>query len=173
MGRCCTTCGEAVDGPRRLRCQECRHELERSRCRKKAATPENRRKTAAYRKKIRVKGGPAHEREKQRNRDSKYRLRYGISEFVYQEMLRAQGGLCAICKRPETRLKHGRIKRLAVDHDHETGRVRGLLCHQCNAGIGNFRDSSILLESASVYIKQESPLSFHRALRSQNDFREE
>lgn len=83
--------------------------------------------------------------------DREYRLRrdYGISLVEYDEMLEAQGGGCAICgKTPEENRR-----RLAVDHDHETGEVRGLLCIRCNHGLGNFLDSSELLRSAIQYLQ--------------------
>jgi len=51
---------------------------------------------------------------------------YGITEPQYEEMLRRQNGVCAICGRPP------KTRRLAVEHDHHSGRVRGLACHRCN-----------------------------------------
>lgn len=52
---------------------------------------------------------------------------YGITHAEYQALYTAQGGLCAICQRA-----NGKTRRLAVDHNHETGEVRGLLCKTCN-----------------------------------------
>ena len=59
----------------------------------------------------------------------------------------AQGGLCAICgrKQPE--------KWLAVDHDHETGVIRGLLCSRCNSGLGQFKDNPDRLRLAADYLE--------------------
>lgn len=72
---------------------------------------------------------------------------YGLTIEEYEEMLSAQGGVCAICgKLPDK-------YRLAVDHNHETGKVRGLLCIPCNRGVGIFQDSSELLINASDYLK--------------------
>lgn len=66
-----------------------------------------------------------------------------------------QGGLCAICRGPETRLtKTGRPTRLAVDHHHVTNTPRGLLCNNCNSGIGYFRENPKLLMYASIYLFQ-------------------
>ena len=63
-------------------------------------------------------------------------------------MLEAQDGVCAICgKTPQQN-----IKRLYVDHDHETGDVRGLLCQQCNIGLGAFRDDKAVLHKAIKYL---------------------
>lgn len=76
--------------------------------------------------------------------------KYGLTLADYDEMLRTQGNGCAICgKTPE---ENG--KRLAVDHDHETGDVRGLLCDMCNKGLGCFGDSSQRLRSAANYLER-------------------
>lgn len=70
---------------------------------------------------------------------------YGISYEKYQEMRESQGNRCAICSRePRT---------LYVDHCHNTGVVRGLLCNRCNLGIGQFSDDAELLVMASDYLK--------------------
>lgn len=75
---------------------------------------------------------------------------YGITLAEYDTMLIAQGGGCAICGRsPE---ENGR--RLGVDHDHETGEVRGLLCGNCNQGIGFFKDDTGRLRSAANYLEK-------------------
>lgn len=69
--------------------------------------------------------------------------RYGLSHEKYTEMVEAQNGSCAICKA---------ITDLLVDHDHNTGAVRGLLCRPCNSGIGQFYDSPARLLSAIEYL---------------------
>lgn len=76
-------------------------------------------------------------------------LGYGLSQDAYMSMLKAQGEVCAICKQPE---RAERFKFLAVDHDHRTKAVRGLLCHRCNAGLGNFYDRVELLREAANYL---------------------
>lgn len=79
---------------------------------------------------------------------------YGISDDEYQSLLTRQGGLCAICRREETCLaNNGRlIKSLAVDHDHETGEVRGLLCTNCNKSLGCMGDDPDRLMAAAAYL---------------------
>jgi hypothetical protein len=77
---------------------------------------------------------------------------FGISLKEYGDMLLAQNGCCAICKQPETATRNGRVKALAVDHDHQTGEVRSLLCVQCNTGLGKFKDDRNLLLSAIKYL---------------------
>lgn len=79
--------------------------------------------------------------------------RFGITPEQYLEMLEAQDGLCAICERPERSTdKKGWTKALAVDHDHDTGAIRGLLCANCNKGIGNLGDSVETLIAAAAYL---------------------
>jgi len=83
-----------------------------------------------------------------RNRSNHLRIRYGITLADYDEMLENQGGGCAICgKTPAEEGRH-----LSVDHDHETGEVRGLLCVDCNRGLGCFRDNSNLCRFAAQYL---------------------
>jgi hypothetical protein len=62
---------------------------------------------------------------------------FNLDEQGYLDLLEAQQGVCAICKKPETvKNQKGEIRSLAVDHDHSTGQVRGLLCFRCNGGLG-------------------------------------
>lgn len=88
--------------------------------------------------------------EKIRDRDLRS---FGITATEYDAILARQGGVCAICGQPETRVVHGKLTRLAVDHDHETGAVRGLLCYFCNTGIGLFREDASILAAAIKYIE--------------------
>lgn len=72
----------------------------------------------------------------------------------YESMHSAQGGRCAICNKPERRRsKLGNTRRLAIDHCHKTGRVRSLLCANCNTGLGLFLDDPDLLTKAAEYLK--------------------
>ena len=79
---------------------------------------------------------------------------YGLAMDEYDGLLDRQGGVCAICRNPETAMsKTGdRVRRMVVDHDHETGRVRGLLCTACNTGVGCFRDNPSWMAEASTYV---------------------
>lgn len=79
--------------------------------------------------------------------------RYGLSEEDYQLMLVAQGGCCAICRSSGEGQGRGIVRSLAVDHCHETGAVRGLLCHRCNAALGMVKDSVSVLRSAISYLE--------------------
>lgn len=93
--------------------------------------------------------------------------RYHMTEAEYDDLLREQGGVCAICKRPERLMaaggnrfkpgavveRTGEVRALSVDHDHSTGKRRGLLCHDCNTGLGKLKDDPSLLRAAATYIE--------------------
>jgi len=74
---------------------------------------------------------------------------YGLTIHQFDALLRAQGGGCAVCGATES---GGRIKNLSVDHCHASKKVRGLLCNNCNRGIGLLGDSPVLLSKASAYV---------------------
>jgi hypothetical protein len=82
-------------------------------------------------------------------RDWYLRTEYGISLQQFVAMLELQGGCCAICGHVQ--------KRLSVDHDHNTGRVRGLLCGSCNNGLGRFKDNATALRKAAEYLDRSAP----------------
>lgn len=85
--------------------------------------------------------------KKERVLDNRLRSMYNISLPVYRKMVEDQHGLCAICGEKQD----GR--QLAVDHDHATGKVRRLLCVNCNIGLGYFKDRPELLDAASTYLR--------------------
>lgn len=76
---------------------------------------------------------------------------YALSEAEYRDLLAGQGGVCKICSRPPTAQAARSL--LCVDHDHATGRVRGLLCFHCNAAIGQFADDPGRLATAIAYLR--------------------
>jgi len=82
---------------------------------------------------------------------------YGISLKEYNAMVESQDGKCAICGVDETLEIRGKTVRLAVDHCHTTGKVRGLLCAKCNQGIGCLKDDVELLQSAIDYLRIKQP----------------
>lgn len=96
-----------------------------------------------------------------RNGSKASRLKkFGLTLEQYQAMNDHQSGKCAICGQPETLLWKGTLRQLAVDHCHATGKVRGLLCHQCNNGIGRFHDSPALLQAAAFYLRRHNSQNF-------------
>ncbi len=90
---------------------------------------------------------------KARHRRSLLWDRYRITPEQYDAMLKAQGGVCAICK-SAMRSK----KKMHVDHDHATGHVRGILCTRCNFAIAYLRDEPRLIESALRYVRRHAQL---------------
>lgn len=74
--------------------------------------------------------------------------RHGITVEEYESMFTAQSGACAICRTESS------PRGLFVDHDHRSGRVRGLLCSTCNTGLGMFSDDAGLLEDAMYYLRR-------------------
>lgn len=80
-----------------------------------------------------------------------YLAQYGLTLEDYERMLDQQGGVCAICGTSDPR--HGRSRRFCVDHDHSTGRVRALLCANCNKALGLLADDPDRVRSAERYLR--------------------
>lgn len=84
--------------------------------------------------------------------------KFRITGEDYAALLVAQGGGCAVCGGKETHVHpSGKPKDLAVDHDHDSDQVRGLLCFNCNQGIGRLKDSPALLRAAAAYLERHQP----------------
>lgn len=79
---------------------------------------------------------------------------FGITVEEYEKLLSEQGSKCKICLKKEDvkNTKTKEIQHLSVDHDHKTGKVRGLLCTRCNRGLGYFKDDILLLQEATKYL---------------------
>ncbi len=87
-------------------------------------------------------------RDKDYFRNVGLRNLYGITLEEYNQIFAQQNGCCLICERSQLELN----KRLHVDHDHKTGRIRGLLCNSCNQGLGYFKDNKEFLFRAIQYL---------------------
>jgi len=116
----------------------------------RAANPE---KVAEQRRKY-VAVNPEYQREyvaanPEKLAAKRRKKRYGITQPQYDALLAEQGGCCAICHEPFVS-----VSAPHVDHCHTANRVRGLLCGQCNLGIGQFRDNPIIMQSAITYLAQ-------------------
>lgn len=85
------------------------------------------------------------------------RSRYNLTREEYDELVEQSQGLCAICRRPESLTLQGRVCMLAIDHCHKTGKVRGMLCSECNKGLGNFNDDTGRMAKAITYLEQDKP----------------
>jgi Autographiviridae endonuclease VII len=90
-----------------------------------------------------------------KRRMHEFKRRYGITVQQYDEMVMAQCGTCAVCGEPETALaKSGETKRLAVHHNHDSGKVIALLCYRCNIGMGNLQDNPVFLRNAAQLMEE-------------------
>jgi len=89
-----------------------------------------------------------HRAEKAAYKKRRNITKHGISEAAFHTMVEAQGGKCAICAQPPKR------GRLHIDHNHQTGAVRGLLCSPCNTGLGLFAENPQNLNSAISYLQK-------------------
>jgi ERCC4-type nuclease len=93
------------------------------------------------------------EYNKNRKNEQKKRFlikKYGITQEQYNELYNKQEGKCAICKKHQSELKQA----LGVDHNHKTGKIRGLLCSKCNRGLGYFNDNKDIVNSAGNYLNE-------------------
>jgi len=83
--------------------------------------------------------------------------RYGLSENQYKELLAKQNGTCAICKKPEitTKRRNGNniLQSLSVDHDHNTKKIRGLLCNKCNTALGLLEENIDTIHNLLKYLE--------------------
>ena len=95
--------------------------------------------------------------EVQKRRDKRKDLQrtFGMSLEDFERLFKAQNGVCAICCQKERiRDVRGNVRQIGVDHDHASGRVRGLLCNACNRGVGFFGDNPERLEAAAAYLRR-------------------
>jgi len=81
---------------------------------------------------------------------------YGLALEDYEKMFSNQGGACMICLRPESATHGGKIKNLCVDHCHESGRTRDLLCSGCNVALGRIEDNIDTLKAMIEYLERWS-----------------
>ena len=88
-------------------------------------------------------------------RNYKLKRLYGITLEQYNQMFAEQKGLCAICGNKETTKNQYNLRQLAVDHNHTTGQVRGLLCSNCNLLLGCSKDNKEILLKAILYLSTE------------------
>lgn len=120
------------------RCKECRN------ARRRQFRKENRQKFLDYENKPEVRRSL---------KNSTFKRQYQISLDQYENILKEQNNLCKICNKPEN---HKTKKNLTVDHCHKTKKVRGLLCHRCNAAIGLLKDDIKIIQKVIDYLKTES-----------------
>ena len=128
---------------RRSKCKKCNNDV------KKEYRRNNKEKGLSKEKQIRLKNKDQIAKSRLKPKE-KYAARtletkYGINLSDYNLLLKKQNSLCAICNKTSD-------KKLCVDHNHKTGSIRGLLCKECNFGLGNFKDNIAIFESAINYL---------------------
>ena len=105
---------------------------------------------------LRVKSMKVRKDNPETTRAKNLKSRFDMTIEQYNIIFLKQKGKCVICQKSETiKDKRGSVKWLSIDHDHNTGKVRGLLCNSCNTGLGKMGDSIKVLESAIKYLKKE------------------
>jgi hypothetical protein len=150
-GEACSTCGTNPPRAMRKTCQRCADLIRDWRKRnpdrhRKVAKAEHQRNKAQYR--VRERRWFAADPNRQVNKRIRRTIgdaRFGVE--LYQQILTAQKNRCRICGAPPNG------KRLFIDHEHVSGRLRGLLCSNCNCGIGLFKDNPGRLRAAADYIE--------------------
>lgn len=172
----CKVCGEvkplsefySARGMRDGRRSDCRNCNLAAKARRNAANPEPARERARNWKRENPERYLENQRKRRQRPEVKLRERaghlkrkYGITLQDYERMLDEQGGCCAICRRPP---REGAT--LHVDHEHDTERVRGLLCFTCNNALGDFEDDPAALRAALSYLARgDEPEVTERARR--------
>lgn len=96
------------------------------------------------------------EEQAKRQRAHRLKSKYGLTLSQFNALVIEQGDRCAICSE-----EFGGLSYIAIDHDHTTGKVRGLLCITCNSGLGHFKDNIPNLEEAIRYLKQHPKENNH------------
>ena len=96
------------------------------------------------------------QRHKELSLRSRLRRDYGITPEYYAQLAIEQAHVCAICHEPEPQMARGRRKRLSVDHNHTTGKVRQLLCSNCNHMLGSAKERVDILQAAIAYLQQHA-----------------
>jgi hypothetical protein len=146
--RVCKGCGERLDlesfpvdghGCRSYKCKQCWYARQRE---LRKLKPE------VYRQHDKNRKNTKERKEKDRDK------RFGLMPGQFDRMMLEQGGRCAICREPEKifDIRTGVSRSLAIDHDHASGAVRGLLCHSCNISLGHFGDDAERLWAAIEYL---------------------
>jgi hypothetical protein len=146
------------DGVRK-QCNDCRNAYRREAHKKDPSIKRNQSNKFTMKNKDKINAGACKKRKEEPKRFKNYSLKknFGITIEEYDKLHTAQNHVCAICKKTETALhNNGKPKDLAVDHCHNSGRIRGLLCWRCNTGIGKLYDNPEILRKAADYIEKSA-----------------
>ena len=99
------------------------------------------------------------EQYKKTQRKSHLGRTFGITPEDYDQMVKDQNNLCAVCGKPETMMRNGKPIALSVDHNHETGEIRGLLCFLCNSRLAYLEDMDFVLKARLYLARHNSMLN--------------
>ena len=146
--RPCSRCGGVRDGAHQSYCKAC-YTAYMKEHREKNREAYN----AAQRRYYQNHGPEVRAMMSDRMYESKLRNQYGLTVEDVQRLFASQSGLCAICKREIFLRKKNAADSAALDHNHDTGQVRGLLCGNCNKALGQFYEDPVLLRAAATYIE--------------------
>lgn len=153
-----TKCESRKDG-KDIYCRDCKRNLCVDRLERRKKDPilheEHKKRDREYRRtspvaKARQARYSQTESCKLTRKKAKIKNKYGMKWEEFVQLFNIQEGKCATCKDPLSLLKGS-----AVDHSHETGRVRGILCHPCNRGLGSVRDDTRILKSMISYLESQ------------------
>lgn len=81
-------------------------------------------------------------------------MKFGLTADQYERMVLQQYNKCAICNNAEVAMRAGKLKQLAIDHCHSTGKVRALLCTRCNTAMGLLKEDPALFDAAKKYLEK-------------------
>jgi hypothetical protein len=141
------------DLEKRKACWTRYQKTEKSKATKRAWMEKTPEKQARYRQDQRNRQKADPEKYRTYFRNHRIKKTYGITQEQYEQMLKDQGGVCAICGRLPNGSNHVE-QSLVIDHCHTTNKVRGLLCNNCNSGMGMIGDTVEHLEAAIEYLKK-------------------
>lgn len=110
----------------------------------------------AHKKEISRQHKEYYDKRKTEFREKRVSYLFGIDADTYNGMVERQKNLCAICGKPESTTRNGITKRLAIDHNHTTGKIRELLCHNCNTAIGKAKEDITILEKMIAYLRKHN-----------------
>jgi hypothetical protein len=164
----CTKCGEVKplhefqkkgDNRRRADCRACAAAYNRTWQRK---NPEKLRKNRKkyyerHQERLRAEKAEWQRAHPEQAQDAHLRRTFGITLDQYRGLQEKQGGKCAVCDQEETAVdkRTGKVRRLHVDHSHQSGAVRGLLCTRCNLGLGFLQEDPKIIKSLLQYLDRE------------------
>lgn len=130
---------KACKGGHRLVCIECIRKQQKKRYSKNA-------------QKMRAKQREYNLAHPEISRKINLKKKYGITQEHYNLMFEQQGGVCLVCGKPETATYKESVKCLAVDHNHQINKIRGLLCQRCNTALGLLNENPVVIKSLLEYI---------------------